>query len=117
MSGGPRKPSLLFPGPELESRGDLPYLKKIQKPGLLSTLLNAAPNIVSYINTGIFPITGQEPLAELQRRAEFFEFSSILEKVHPGSIYHSHTPIFPLRLTMTFSAHWREQHLSTQLLS
>lgn len=35
-----------------------------------------------FLNAGILPIAEQEPLSELQRWAELFEFAAILEKVY-----------------------------------
>ena len=81
MSPLPDKPSPLFPGPRVEPRDDLPNLEKVKKPGVLAILAKEGRALPSFINKGIFPIAGQEPLTELQRKAEMFEFSAILEKV------------------------------------
>ena len=81
MSAMPDASSPLFPGPEIKPRDGLPNLEKVKKPGVLTILAKEGRALPSFINKGIFPIAGQEPLTELQRKAEMFEFSAILEKV------------------------------------
>ena len=75
------RPANLFPGPFIEDRDDIANLEKIKKPGILETLSNVGSAGVSkYMNAGIFPIAGQEPLSELQRKAEAYEYAKLLEK-------------------------------------
>lgn len=75
------KPAKLFQGPIIQDREDIPNLEKIKKPSVLTTLSNAgSAGVLNYINAGVFPISGQEPLTELQRKAEAYEYASLLEK-------------------------------------
>ena len=81
------KPSPLFPGPELQPRDDIPNLKKVKKPSVLAMVAKQGTALPSYVNKAILPIAGQEPLTELQRTAEIYEFSAILQKVLQTSAY------------------------------
>lgn len=66
-----------------EPRCDIPNLGKIKKPGILSTLGSVtSAGLTSFMNGGVFPISGQEPLTEMQRKAEMYEFAPLLEKVN-----------------------------------
>ena len=76
------RPKPLFQGPEAPGREDIPNLDKIKKPGVLTTLGSlGTTGVVKYLNSGIFPMNGQEPITEMQRKAEMFEFAYLLEKV------------------------------------
>lgn len=106
MSGLPGKPSPLFPGPEVKLRDDLPTLEKVKKPSIVPTLVREGRNMPIFINRGIFPMAGQEPLTEMQRKAEMFEFSAILEKVRASCSEHMHEG----KMTCT-NPSLRRQHL------
>ena len=74
-------PNPAFPGPIVKPRDDIPNMEKIKKPGILTTITSVSGGLGNYMNAGVFPISGQEPLTEMQRKTEMFEFSHLLDKV------------------------------------